>query len=450
MFKKFVETITEYKMLEGKKGVVAAVSGGADSVCLFLLLMEYIKNTDMSLKVVHVEHGIRGAESFRDADFVEKMCQEAGISCKIVHVDVPAEVALTGESEEEAARRLRYEALYENLEDGEVLAVAHHMMDQAETVLLNILRGSHVKGICGMSPVNGNVIRPLLFVSRNEIETYLRERGVSWCEDCTNNDIDITRNLIRKEIMPLFEKVNTDAVGHLCRLAQDMTAVETYLDGECEKNFEKATVAGDGKITLLKDVLDDVDIEIKERIIYKSFVGLAGRAKDISKIHVKAIEELFLKQVSRKISLPYECEAVRTYQGVEIRKMGSQNHVNDEQNTKFTLSVEILDISQVGEAYKEKNDYTKYFDYDIINGNVKMRFLEKGDDLVIDNKGHRKNLMDYLADQKVPLDERKNVSVLADDREVLWVIGHRISERFRITENTKKILKASVKSETGE
>ena len=209
--------------------VLAGVSGGADSVCLLLMLLEYRKHCDFFLEAVHVEHGIRGDASRRDAAFVKRLCEKRGVCCRIYPVDVPAYAKGHGLGVEEAARKLRYECFREAAEDYDgrpvKIALAHHADDNAETMLFRLIRGSGLHGLYGMRPARRlaegvTVIRPLLGMERAEIEAYLEAQGQPYCRDATNEDTDYSRNRIRHKVMPELKAVNTGAVHHMMQSAQ--------------------------------------------------------------------------------------------------------------------------------------------------------------------------------------------------------------------------------------
>ena len=200
-------------MTDRGDGVLAAVSGGADSVCLLLLLCELAAELGIHVSAFHMNHGIRGAEADRDERFVEKLCGRMGVPLTVVHEKVGSYAADHGLSTEEAGRILRYRHLKETAEKYGCakIAVAHHEDDDAETVLLNLFRGSGLPGLSGIRPVREEIIRPLLCVSRKEIEEYLTSREHSWCEDSTNKENDYTRNKIRHKILPLMVEINEQA-----------------------------------------------------------------------------------------------------------------------------------------------------------------------------------------------------------------------------------------------
>ena len=218
-----------------KELLIAAVSGGADSVCLLLVLNELKDRMNFELETIHVEHGIRGEESCRDARFVESLCRRLSISCHVEQVDVPAYSRETGMGTEEAARVLRYQAFSRYaLERNGKIVLAHHMEDNAETVLFQMLRGSSLNGMCGMSASREDeagvtYIRPLLEIRRGEIEAYLESAGQMYCTDSTNLETEYHRNYLRKEILPRLAEINSAAVPHISRTAASLGEVRDFL-----------------------------------------------------------------------------------------------------------------------------------------------------------------------------------------------------------------------------
>ena len=219
MYHKILNTIRKYEMAEPGDHIITALSGGADSVCLLHVLKTLSSELNITLEALHVHHGLRGSEADRDAKYCAKLGEQLGVSVKIVNKDVRQFAEEEKLSLEEAGRIVRYKALGEAAEQaGKTypkvkIAVAHHTGDRAETILHNLFRGSGIKGIGGIQPVNGKIIRPLLEIDREEILLYLKENHVDWCQDSTNKENQYTRNKIRNQLIPYVEKeINPMAV----------------------------------------------------------------------------------------------------------------------------------------------------------------------------------------------------------------------------------------------
>ncbi len=230
----------QHEMLREGDRVIAGVSGGADSVCMLLILNALRAVRPFSLQVAHIEHGLRGEDSLEDAAFVEALCRRLEVPCKVLHKDVAGLAAERGLSTEEAGRMIRYE-VFEDLcpADGKI-AVAHNMQDQAETVLFHLVRGTGMDGLAGIRPVRGKIIRPLLCCSREEIEEWLRSQGQDWRTDATNLETVYSRNLIRHQILPVLQQeVNAQAVRHICEAADRVDEAGRYLDRKALEFMEK-------------------------------------------------------------------------------------------------------------------------------------------------------------------------------------------------------------------
>ncbi len=226
---------------------VLALSGGADSVALALACGQLQQeNSNYEFVAVHVEHGLRGDEGVRDSKFVEGFCKEHNLECIVKSVDVPGRVKLTGQSVEEAARDLRYRALMDVAmqKAAKKILTAHHANDQAETVVLRLVRGAGTRGLGAMRRDNGIVVRPLLDFSKAELVKYCQEHKTGWVEDSTNRDVEYSRNYVRLEIMPRLEKLNANVVNTLCQTANALQEDEDYL-GNLAERLGKKIISGE-------------------------------------------------------------------------------------------------------------------------------------------------------------------------------------------------------------
>jgi tRNA(Ile)-lysidine synthase len=274
--------------------VVVGLSGGADSVCLLLILKEACKETGVTLVAVHVNHGIRGEEANRDEAFCKRLCEENNIVFKAYKFSVPDIAKEQKLGLEEAGRMVRYQSFYEAAGENGVVAVAHHQNDQAETVLFNIARGSRLKGAVGMMPVRDRIIRPLLCVTRSEIEAYLKENGVEFCTDSTNLGNDYSRNSIRNQVMPLLNEINPKATAHFADFAAGALEAESFLEEyTCSCFLEKSKNLKDKILLDIKGVHSYIVGRLIRMVFEKLEVGL----KDITKKHVDEIVMLSSKRV---------------------------------------------------------------------------------------------------------------------------------------------------------
>ena len=466
LYRSFETLIKEHQMIHKDERIVIGVSGGADSVCLLLLLRRYSEKVPCRITAVHLNHMIRKETAMRDAQYVETLCRSLQIPCIAESANVPEEAAKTGESLEEAGRRLRYELLCKIArEQNGTIAVAHHKNDNAETVLLNLLRGTGLKGLSGMQPVsewNGcKIIRPLLSFYRSEIEEWLLAEGISYCEDETNLDPSYARNAVRLNIIPEMEKINGRALEHFCRSATEFGKIERFLQQETERNLERIARIREEEAELSVPELETTDPLIAGRVAYQAVARMAKSRKDLEAVHVQEILELAGRQSGKKVSLPYGLEAVREYDRIRIRKAELSSAEQEPlmlQIAKETLGPEeqiftLSDGSRISlktvsvdeanrAALMEKNQYTKAFDYDTIIDTVKVGRKVPADRIFLQNG--TKTMKKYFADEKIPAGQREKILLLKDEESVLWIIGRRISERHKITDSTKTALIAAV------
>lgn len=461
MQKKVKQFMEKWQMLCAEDVVIVGVSGGADSVCLLVLLQELQKEMGFGLRVVHVNHGIRGGEARRDEQYVLQLCRERKIPCEVVRVDVPALAKEQKISEEEAGRNARRKALEENRKrnHGTKIALAHHQEDNAETFFLHLARGSKLKGLGGIYPVNGVYIRPLLCVGKKEIEAYLGKRKISYCMDQTNLEDTYMRNRIRNHVLPFFrEQVNEKTIEHMNVTMEYLREVQGYLEERQKEAYDKMIEGREReKVLIREDGFWKTPHLIRNMVLRETLVQSAGQEKDLEECHVVELADLMMKQAGKRIHLPYNMEAIRVYEGILIGKRQENEekpeaialHLVDCGEWEFggiRFSYRMLEgtgeLSQV-----PKKPFTKWFDYDIINKEceayhctLEMRTRCSGDRIVIDDKGNSKKLKSFFVDQKIPLEKREKIPILSMEHQVLWVVGYRQSKKYQVTEKTKMIL----------
>ena len=360
MQNKVQKIVLQQQMILEKEIVLAGVSGGADSVCLLLLLATLRKEMDFCLEAVHIEHGIRGEESVSDANFVKELCKQIDVPCHMISVDVLTYSKEQGIGIEEAARILRYEAFVRLARAKQAkIALAHHMEDNAETILFQMLRGSSLAGLCGMQAIRIDehgvtYIRPLLTVHRKEIEDFLQAREQSYCIDSTNVDLDYSRNFIRNVILPKMQEINTQAVAHINHTASELTDIHDFLEEESEKAWKTVVEFTEyrgkqGKIlTIHTETLKNFHIAIQKEVVYKAISYMLGAKKDISTVHVQEVLKLCQKQSGKELHLPNDLTVKKEYQYVKFFfKTYIKNHqieissilLEEWKNTKQTIEI---------------------------------------------------------------------------------------------------------------
>ncbi len=444
------------KMLEVGDSVVVGVSGGADSMCLLSVLLEL----SFDVKVVHINHMLRGKAADEDMSYVEKFCLDRGIKCFSFSYDVESIANEKKLSCEEAGRLVRYEAFYKvmNEEGCAKIAVAHNAGDNAETILHNLFRGTGIKGLAGISPKREDIIRPILCLTRDEIEEYLDDRKIEYRIDATNSQNIFTRNKIRNTVLTYVkENINQNVVEHINCAGDMLREIDEYISLEGERQYEKQVSFENGRVKIKVDGFNSLHIVMKKYIIRKGIFNVTDSLKDITLTHIANILDLFSNEVSKSVNLPYNLKARRTYDEVIIES--NIERVNEE---AFDINVNItgfgeFEVGMCGEKlavspcsisewealenkYEEKI-YTKWLDCDILDRNLVIRTRKTGDYIVVDSKGSKKKIKDLFIDLKIPRENRDEVLMLADGSEIVWIIGHRINYNFRVTENTKEIVK---------
>lgn len=459
MFCKIEAYMQKHQMVEKNDVIIAGVSGGADSVCLFFILEEYCKKKNATLAVVHMNHGLR-EDAEEDAAYVEGLCAEFGVPFHLYEKDIAAMAKDLGLGTEEAGRVARYEAFSETLKQyggkGKI-AVAHHKNDRAETVLFHLCRGTNLAGLTGISPVRDNVIRPLLCVERDEIEEFLKEKGRSWCIDSTNEENTYTRNKIRNVILPYAEKeICENASAHIAETAEELSKIRSYIEEQTDLVHKQILVEKEDRICIRKEEFAKCHEVIRKQLILRALEYMVPGRKDIGAVHVNDVLSLFTKQSGKQIHLPYELVAENQFGEVVLRKKKTVINANDESITisvpgRVRISLDKVMEIQVFSADKGKEiprkTYTKWFDYDKIKCCPVIRHRRTGDYLIISESGNHKSIKEYFIEEKVPREDRDKYLLLTEGNHVLWVIGMRISEYYKITEQTKTILQVNILNE---
>ena len=488
MITKVQQYIKSMHMIEEGDGIVVGVSGGADSVALLLVLVALRQEKQLSLYGVHINHGIR-QEAGEDAEYVRQLCEQLEVPFYLYEADVPAMAAAQGATEEEMGRNYRYQCFEEVMErEGATrLAVAHHMDDQAETMLFHLIRGSRVVGMEGMRPVSvlhGNqVIRPLLCCRKQEITEWLSSKRIEWKEDYTNGENTYARNRIRNQVMPVLETVNEKAVLHMADFAEEMAEyrgwieriVKAYMEQEVEWSGVESCSVNRGRLLQQEKLL-------QRAVIYEMLTVTCGCRKDIGSVHVQAVCGLLENQSGKKIFLPHEMEAEISYEKLIIRKSLQEVRTFDEvalkevavditweklveagtQGTDILLwdgkrlrvhlyqknqcsEVEWTDL--VKEAGNSKNNYAKFFEYDTIKDTLRVRPTKQNDFIVIQDTGTRKKVSRYFIDEKIPTWQRGHIPMLAVGKNILWIIGRRRCEEYKVSEQSELIIKMTYEGE---
>ncbi len=448
MISKFMETIKRYNMLQENDHIIIGLSGGADSITLLHLLIEIKDIYNLSLTAVHINHGIRGEEAYNDEIFVQNLCQRLNLHLEIYNFDIKKEAKKRKITEEEAGRLIRYKTFDECLSKNNAtkIAVAHNMNDNAETMIMRFFRGTGIKGISGIPPVRGNIIRPLITFCREDIEQYCIENKIGYIIDSTNNEAVYMRNKIRIQLIPYIkEEINPSIVETLFRMSDLFSQEESYLNKVANEAYDYCLEKDERILISIKKLCTYPDI-IQKRIIRIGLSNISNDLHDISYTHINDILLLANKDTGKMLNLPHDIIVevqygfLLMYKKENINKEFCYNLVYDkpiyvkEINTTFLISTKKLQI------YKT-NLYTKIFCYDKISFNppelLQIRSRKKGDKIFISKIGGNKKIKDYFIDNKVPRSERDSIPLLANGSDIIWIIDNKgiISDKYKAFNN---------------
>lgn len=461
MIQKVWKYIEQEHMIEEGDCVVAGVSGGADSVCLLLVLLELRKKIAMDLRAVHINHLIR-EDAAKDAAYVEQLCFAHNIPFTLVEEDVEKLAQESHCSTEEAGRMVRYCAFEKELgsKKGKI-AVAHNKNDTCETFLFHLFRGSSLKGLSGIRPIRDRIIRPLLCLDRKEIEAFLKERNVDYCIDSTNLEDNYTRNKIRHHIMETAEKeICPESVNHIYNACGRISEAYDLIEDLARQGYmDCVTVAKTEekeKYHINQERFLRLHRTIQGYVLMEVLSKAAGSRKDIESIHIRQVGGLMNKQCGKMVELPYHLYAKRDYAGIyitqkEIQKSGSIGL--EEQRILITDTIENTAIGEqkwIQARILQKKDidlqnipqkkYTKWIDYDKIKDNLVVRTRRQGDYLTVNTLNQRKTLKAYFVDNKIPQEERSRIFLVAEGNHIIWIVGGRISSYYKVSESTEHIL----------
>lgn len=406
------------------KKIGVAVSGGIDSMVLLDLIFKQSKN----IVVINIEHGIRGEESIEDSAFVEKYANNLGIQFISKSVDAIEYSKEKNMSVELAARELRYK-FFNSLLDANIvdyIALAHHLDDQAETILMRIFRGTGVRGLRGIVDRIG-YIHPLISIPKSDIEEYARKNSIPYVHDHTNFESEYTRNYIRNEIMPLITKRNKEVLSSFDTLSKNAIELEDYLLSRIL----------DYKVIDKNNIYLPIDVFAKHPLIFKKSVIEAlryfGVERDVEYVNLEEIQKLKLANNNSIINLPFDIVAIKEYDKLVLSRVIELEPFCED----FDISKEYKYARFVYTFIKsDPKAKSGYIDADKLPSGLKIRVRENGD-MFKPYNGPTQLLSDYLTNKKIPNREREEFLVLAKDNEVKMILGIEICDDIKITKNTK-------------
>lgn len=459
IIKKIKNTIENHDLIAKDDSILVALSGGADSVFLLDVLCSLKEELNIKVAAAHLNHMIRGAEADRDEAYAAELCTKLNVPFYAERVDIPMISANEGISEELAGRNARYD-FFKRLCDKygyNKIATAHNKNDKAETVLMRIIRGTGIDGLCAIKyKRDDNVIRPILDIERESIEWYCGEKNLSYCTDSTNSDTEYTRNRIRNELIPLIEKnYNPSVIESLCSLSDNASEDSDFINGYAERLCARINSPMPKKKDNILDIesLKLLEESILNRIIRLTAQNVMGAEYKLERIHIENIKNLLDKQTGASTTLPSGLIVAVKYGWLEFLTEKD----TDESVSEFCYSIDGVEENNTeihGISFSicspcikpERNQMV--IDYDMIEGKeLSVRNRRAGDRMVFFKDGKTRKLKDYWIDKKIPRDKRKEIPLLCADNEIVAIIGDRVSEKYKIKENTKQGLVITYESD---
>ena len=450
-------TISRYHMLDPGDLCIVGVSGGPDSVCLLHILHELREALQIRLMVAHFDHGLRAKEDEAETHFVRDLAASMALAFETEKASLLEEGVTS--SVEERARNARYtffEKLMDKLE-AQKIAVGHNLNDQAETVLMRLLRGSGPPGLTGIPPKRENtIIRPLIEVQREEIESYLKARNLSYVMDSSNLETDYLRNRIRLELLPRLLEYQPRLIEHLGQLSRIMQSDNNYLEAESED-----WVAREGQ----QNAAGDISIPVPSFIALSEPIRnrvtrhlLRSMRKTLRSIDHGHIESVYLLAKSKKpqgiLNLPNGLTVKRVYDRLAFMAGDADKSVAfhyrlDGVGTYYLKeigrSVTLDELEREADLNLQSHEWTAYLDADKLQYPLVLRNFRPGDRFVpLGMAGHKK-IKDFFIDLKLPSEERVLTPILVSQDTPVWVCGHRIDDRFKVTSETRRILKVAIR-----
>ena len=437
MKNKVLENIRKYSMLSSGDSVLVGLSGGADSMCLVSVLWSLRDELSISVSAVHINHCIRGEEADRDEKFVVDFCKSKGIPLFVFRENIPEIAAETGESTELCARRIRYE-IFEKCSEGKI-ATAHSASDRVETLIFNLSRGASLNGLCSIPPVRDNIIRPLINVTRGEIEEYCKTNGIGYITDSSNLSDEYSRNKIRLNVIPQLTKVNSSFEKNAVRCIELLNAENAYIESVSRNLLEQA-LENDGKLSVAVLLTADECIVRRALIAYLE----KNSVYDYEYSHISLIYE----KLGQRFALCLPGNKRIASDGKQLLVEAKKAEAEEKELKTYSFCKEDgiavendknrISVSFSSEKAEDKNSIC--LDADKIGEQLVFRSRQAGDEIRLINRGCRKPLRKLFNELKIPPEERELKYVLADDNGVIYVESIGADARCICDKKTKKYL----------
>lgn len=454
LISRVAHTVREQRLFKPADTLVVGLSGGADSTALLDLLTR-LPDYNLTLVAAHLNHGLRGAESDADQEFCRDLAERYSIPFEGRHLDIRVLAATDRHNLEDAGRRARI-AFFDEVRTkyaAAAVVLAHHADDQAETLLMRLLRGSGMTGLSGMAFRNRRgYVRPLLAITRSEIEMYLHACSLKWREDASNSDTVYLRNRIRHQLLPLLEEYNPAIRSVLAATAAIIHGDESLLITMTETACAESCRVREGIVTCSVAQLRMFDLALRRRVLRHAFNQLAGTLAGVSQRHVDALCDIVDSvRPNAQLSLPHGVVAVREYEHLKLMNAGDREcHADFEllitEPGCYRLSCGgSITIDPIAAEAFPSGSLTVHFDLDKTPFPWLVRTFRPGDRMIPLGMSGRKKVKDIFIDRKIPLSERRQIPLVFCGNELIWVAGVCVAELNRVGEEVHTVAKATYK-----
>lgn len=444
-FKNFIE---ENNLIEKGDSIVSAVSGGSDSVFMLEMLLAIKDDYDLNIIVCHVNHGLRGTEAQRDEDFVKKLAEKNGLIYEVEHIDMAGYAKEHSLTCEEAGRKLRY-LFFEEIKEkykADKVAIAHNENDVAETIFLNIFRGTGLDGLESIPLRRDFYIRPILCFEKSEILDFLKENNIRYVDDSTNFTNDYKRNMIRNEIIPFIKKnFNENIVSSMSRLAYIAKENNIYLEDIINDKYKAIVTAN----SIDREGFNELIHYEKTLVLRKFLRENLNYLNNISKDNIEDMINLISLDSGKKYDIDGKHYLVNDFDKTIFKKLDI-NELSEEISLDFKLD-KVYNIygSKFKFVLSDKILSKKYLDYDLLTGKLSLRNRRSGDRFNPFGMKGSKKIKDYFVDKKVSSDDRSKVLFLMNGDEIAYVVGYDIADKYRASSKTKNYLNVIMEGNDG-
>jgi tRNA(Ile)-lysidine synthase len=446
-----LRTAVREQLIESDDKILLGISGGIDSTTLLFVLLEIRKKIGFSLGLAHVNHMLRGKESERDEQFVQKLAEELHLPLNLQRVNIKNIALKRGLWIQHAGREARYDFFNEiaKKQGYSRIAIAHNLDDQVETFFLRAIKGTGLRGLTAIPIKRDRIIRPFLYTLRSDIIKYAREQKIPFVEDSSNNKIVYERNYLRKEVLPLMEKLNPLFKEKIFFLLRDLSNIDNLFEEKSKLFLKKQQRNKEGDVSFDIKNLRKIDNETRFRVISDTISSLEPMFVPLREHHHLIDKVLSSPEPNLVADLPHGIKIKKTYDRLFFTKKQLPSPI--EKTFALTIGKNILkpfmvefrlSASRKKPASYPKNRNVAFFDHGKLD-KLTIRTFRNGDTFMPLGMKSKIKLKDFFISSKIPKEKRRTIPLLLSIDDIIWVVGHRMDERFKITEQTQNVLKAT-------